>query len=155
MPKFSLKSVYLAQCEIRQNPDFTQQGPVRYNLQISSFYRLVRSEGKSLCVFSEFDLTAGVSPSPLTFKCLFLSGYYRDEVSDWIDLKDHVALAHVFPYLREFVSNMTSRMMFPVLMIPPMDVNQMLSAYNERVSALKNAEESRPTEMEATKRELP
>jgi preprotein translocase subunit SecB len=59
----------------------------------------------------------------------------------WEDFKDHVAIAHLIPYLREFVSNMTARLPLSVLMIPPINTSKMLEEFRDSKIQVKSPPE--------------
>ena len=47
----------------------------------------------------------------------------------WDEFKNSNAIAHIIPYLREFVSNMTNRMPIPILNLPPINTNLLVKNY--------------------------
>jgi len=70
-------------------------------------------------------------PPPFQFTCDFCVTYERDEDANmtWDEFTDVYALTHVIPYIREFVVNMTSRMVVPALSTPPINVFALLREY--------------------------
>ena len=50
----------------------------------------------------------------------------------WKDFSLAMALAHIVPYLREYVSNMTNRLPVPVLLLDPINTSAMVADYEQR-----------------------
>jgi len=72
-----------------------------------------------------------VENPPCRFDCAFIAIYTRPDNAPmkWEEFKDHIAVAHMVPFVREFISNMTNRMPLQVLMIPPMNTSKMLADF--------------------------
>ena len=124
----SIKSIHLVQCNIGDvKPDVDLQ----FSLGITDFSRTIISDEKVLLVRASFNLMDKIENPPCRFDCTFVATYTRgpDSEMKWEEFQDHVAIAHLIPYLREFVSNMTTRLPFSVLMIPPMNTSKMLEEY--------------------------
>ena len=89
----------------------------------------------SMDIEVEFNLLHQVSDPTLEFTCTFSAEYKRsvDCQMQLSDLKDHIAVAHILPFLREFAFNVTGRLRgSPVLMIPPINANLLLSDWKKR-----------------------
>lgn len=129
-PGIALKSVHLVQCNIG---DVKYDVELKFTLAITDFGRIVTADGKILQVKVAFNLMDKVENPPCRFDCTFIATYTRPEDANmrWEDFKDHVAVAHLVPYVREFVSNMTTRLPLLVLMIPPLNTNKMLSDFRK------------------------
>lgn len=124
-PGIALKSVHLVQCNIG---DVKYDAELKFTLGITDFGRIVTDNGKTLQVKVAFNLMDKVENPPCRFDCTFVATYTRPENANmqWEDFKDHIAVAHLVPYVREFVSNMTARLPLLVLMIPPLNTNRMM-----------------------------
>ncbi len=127
-PGISIKSVHLLQCNIG---DVKPEVDLKFSLGITDFSRVIVSDEKVLQVKVSFDLMDKIENPPCRFDCTYLATYTRpaDAEMKWEEFKDHIAVAHLIPYLREFVSNMTTRLPFSVLMIPPMNTSKMLADF--------------------------
>lgn len=79
----------------------------------------------------------GVPNPSLHLTCEYRVQYERlgDSPLPWADFSNAMALAHVIPYLREFISNMTNRLPFPVLIIPPINTYGMIKEYEASLAA--------------------
>ena len=127
-PGIALKSVHLIQCNI---DDVKYDVELKFTLAITDFGRIVTADGNTLQVKVAFNLMDKVETPPCKFDCTFVATYTRPESANmkWEEFKDHVAVAHMIPYVREFVSNMTTRLPLLVLMIPPLNTNKMLTDF--------------------------
>ena len=127
-PGIALKSVHLVQCNIG---DVKYDVELKFALGITGFDRIVTADGKILQVKVAFNLMDKMDSPPCRFDCTFIATYTRpeDAAMQWEEFKDHVAVAHLIPYVREFVSNMTTRLPLSVLMIPPINTTKMLAEF--------------------------
>lgn len=100
-----------------------------YGVTVTDWQRTLTEDGKHLTVVAAFDLAHGVENPPFRFTCSFIARYTRDSEANmsWDEFPDHVALAHIVPYLREFVTNMTARLPVAPLMLPPMNTAVLLA----------------------------
>src|ERR1022692_3070616 len=119
-PGISIESVHLLECSVG---DVNREGDLKFSLGITRFSRTLVSDGKVLAVTVSFDLMMGVEKPPCKFQCTFAATYTRpsEQNMTWEEFQDHVALAHIIPYVREFVSNITARLPLSVLMVPPVN----------------------------------
>lgn len=111
--------------------DWKQPEP-QYGLGLTKWQR--DEDGDHLTVLAEFDLTQDVETPPFRFTCAFIARYSRTADANmlWPEFADPLALAHIIPYLREFVTNMTARLPVPPLMLPPVNAGLLLAAYQAR-----------------------
>lgn len=89
----------------------------------------------SMDIEVEFNLLHQVPNPTLEFICTFSAEYKRSVNCQMqlSDLKDHIAVAHILPFLREFAFNVTGRLReSPALMIPPINANLLLSDWKNR-----------------------
>ena len=119
---------------------------LNYQLRLVKKVRTLSEEKKRLIVLFGFDLMGGVENPPFEFKCAFLAHYSREEDSamTWEEFTDAMALTHVVPFLREFLSNMTNRMPVPALILPPTNVFVLLDEY-AKLQAEKTAPPAMPS----------
>lgn len=132
-PGISIESVHLIDCSVG---DVRRGVDLNFHLGITHLSRSVLSDGKVLSVTVSFDLMSGVENPPCKFVCTFVATYTRaaepeNQNMTWDDFKDHIAVAHLLPYVREFVSNMTTRLPLSVLMIPPVNTHRLVTAYRQ------------------------
>ena len=133
-PGISLKHVMLLKAFIEaHNPKATQQ----YNLQLVGLQRTESEDGKSLFIQASFDLMHMIDTPMFKFTCDFAAYYERrnEESMAWKDFSSPVALAHIMPYLREFVNNITHRLPAPVLVLDPINTRAMIREYQQRPEA--------------------
>jgi hypothetical protein len=107
----------------------------QYGVGITAFSRKEDENKMSMDIEVEFNLLHQVSDPTLEFTCTFSAEYKRsvDCQMQLNDLKDHIAIAHILPFLREFAFNVTGRLRGnPVLMIPPINTNLLLSDWKKR-----------------------
>lgn len=118
---------------------------LNYQLRLASKVRTLSEDKKRLVVLFGFDLMGGVENPPFEFKCSFLAHYSRGEDSAmaWEEFTDAMALTHVVPFLREFLSNMTNRMPVPALILPPTNVFVLLAEFDRRQAEKTSAGQSK------------
>jgi len=104
-----------------------------YNLRLVALERTETPDGKTLALQAVFDLMRGVENPMLLFTCEFVAHYARKDDSGlaWKDFSSALALAHIIPYLREYVNNITNRLPTPVLMLAPLNTYAMIADYEE------------------------
>lgn len=114
------------------------EAPRSFSLHVTSYSRTQLEQDSLLGVTIEFDLMKGIPTPPLKFRCAFGATYSRSKDANmaWEELSDHVIVAHLLPYLREFVSNMTARLSFPAIMLPPFNAHQLIARYQEQARNL-------------------
>lgn len=131
-PGISIALICLTKSNIAVgNPQAAQ----KYNLRLVGFGREISADTNHLDILAAFDLMFGISDPIFKFTCEFLARYQRvgEGGLPWDQFSPAMALAHVVPYLREFVSNTTNRLPVPVLMLPPINTYQMFADYEERL----------------------
>jgi hypothetical protein len=107
----------------------------QYGVGITAFSRKEDESKMSMDIEVEFNLLHQVSNPTLEFICTFSAEYKRSVNCQMqlSDLKDHIAVAHILPFLREFAFNVTGRLReSPALMIPPINANLLLSDWKNR-----------------------
>ena len=122
--------INLLSCEVKAAP---QSPALAYHLAITDFSRKLSGDGKHLFLAVSFDLMHGVKNPPCEFRCTFGAAYSRgpDAEMTWDEFKDHLAIAHLIPYLREFISNLTARLPLALLIIPPINAHNLLEGYRQ------------------------
>lgn len=130
-PGIALQEICLLRCSV-EVVDPTSKP--RYHLSLISLNRAESDDGKNLNLFAGFDVAHGVEKPFLNFTCQFVARYVRpnDACLPWKDFSSAVALAHIIPYLREFVSNITGRLPAPVLMLNPINTHAMVADFEKR-----------------------
>jgi hypothetical protein len=126
----AIESVHLLACTVG---DVKREVDLKFSLGITHFSRALISDGKMLAVTVSFDLMQGIENPPCKFQCTFAVTYTRPSEANmkWDEFKDHVAVAHIVPYVREFVSNITTRLPLSVLMVPPVNTYKLLKEYQQ------------------------
>lgn len=127
-PGISFDRIDLFDCRIG-NVEIKNE--LTYHLRLIKNSRSFSDDKKRMVALFGFDLMGGVENPPFEFKCAFVAHYSRDEDSamSWDEFTDAMALTHVVPFLREFLSNMTNRMPMPTLILPPTNVFVLLGEY--------------------------
>ncbi len=120
---------------LRSHIEFVGMDGLReYNIRLVSLSRVESPDGKALDLFAGFDVMHGVEKPLFKFTCDFLARYTRRDDADmaWKEFSSAMALAHIIPYLREYVSNTTNRLPTPVLMLDPINTYNMIADFEER-----------------------
>jgi hypothetical protein len=132
-----LEDILLVEAKIYRNPLIELPGALSLQHKCDTNYLWSEKnkiiDGKRLCNFQ----VAGVSPkSPdkivMGIKASFCSSYsydhkgtppFEDDFGDWIEYSYRIVpLYDAWPYWREFVQNMSSRMGFPALTVPLLQI---------------------------------
>jgi preprotein translocase subunit SecB len=131
-PGIRINDVNLISCHVGNYNEKTEK--LSYHLGLTYKDRQIADDQNNLIYFLSFDLMKNIKPAPFEFKCDFCITYEREEHANmtWDEFKDIHALTHVIPYIREFIVNMTSRMLVPTLTIPPVNVFALLDEYATR-----------------------
>lgn len=96
---------------------------------------LARTEkGNSLFVEASFDLFGQVEKPACLLVCTFGAVYSRTDESQmtWAGFTDELAVLHLVPFVREFVSSVTLRMPVPALILQPTNVSMLVAEYRAR-----------------------
>ena len=119
---------------------------LKHSLALTDFVRSTSEDGLKLDVAASFDLEAEVEQPPMVFKCTFAVRYRRktESAMQWSEFSDGMALAHIIPYLREYVHNTTMRMPVPPLILGAINTHRMVAAWKERVA--KSSDGPKPSE---------
>jgi preprotein translocase subunit SecB len=138
-PGIEISHISLVECCLR---DLNLANDLRYNLGIEKLQRRILSE-EQLIVQVAFDLMQGVEDAPYSFTCSFVASYTRSENSNmkWEEFKDGLIVAHILPYVREFVSSVSLRLPLAPLVLPPINAFLLVENYEKR-----NAKVSKGTE---------
>ena len=131
---FSIQKLHLLECSFG---NLKQSAELRFNVGITSLERV--EEENTLRIEVGFDLMHDVENPPCTFSCKYRAIYQRDPDSagNWNELKDHVVLAHLVPFLREFICTVTMRTPLTALMIAPINTSRLIEEYkSSRQSAV-------------------
>jgi hypothetical protein len=128
----TVENVSLLECSVGQP---LAEAPKNYNLRLIQFDKILDQEKSKLKYIAGFDLMSGMAVSACSFNCKFSIEYsLDDEPNNWDRLKDHVVIAHVLPFLREFVWNVTVRMPIGGVMINPLNTLLLLEEFKSRSS---------------------
>lgn len=94
-------------------------------------------------IFSEKDqilttmLTAEIfkkeKTPPFTLKAI-IEGIYKGEIKALKEFSKIHAPAHIFPYLRELISNITIRAGIPPLILPPINLHKVMESKNKKIT---------------------
>ena len=131
-----IDSVFLLDCKVG---GIASENEPKYNLALTSFEKDISKEEKTLYITAKFNLFHGIKKPPFKLEATFGVKYTRpeDKGMTFEEFKDQVALAHFIPYLREFISNMTTRMPIKPLFLPPINTFALYEAYQKRLSESK------------------
>ncbi len=127
----SFERVTLLECVVS---DVVPSRKLRYEPQLTKLNRSVSEDGSVLKVLASFDLLGGVEAPACTLRCTFEATYSGEVKENFDSIKDHVAIAHLIPFVREFVWNVTSRLPITALMIPPIQTHRMVDDYKKRTA---------------------
>lgn len=117
-----------------------QGGKPEYSLCLTGLSRIESPDGKNLDLYAGFDMMHGIEKPVFKLTCQFIVRYTRrDDSMAWKDFSSAIALAHIIPYLREYVSNITNRLPAPVLILDPINTHAMIAEYEERQKHIQEA----------------
>ena len=136
-----VENISLASLELEVHPEHSAN--LSFNLAATCQSNF--PEPNRLIQVMEFDLARGVTDPPFTFKFTFVSVFQSEgEGSPTLEEFAKVnAPAYVMPYARELVANITSRIgIIPPLMLPPINVFQLIEAVVKKDSESIPAEPS-------------
>lgn len=133
-PEIKIQQISLVECCLR---DLNLANELQYNLGIESLQRKVLSD-ENLVVQVAFDLMQGVEEAPYSFTCSFVASYTRTEDSNmsWDEFKDGLIVAHILPYVREFVSSVSLRLPVDPLVLPPINALILVENYQKRIASV-------------------
>jgi len=140
-PGIAINQISLMESHISVNMDVLGSedfSKLRHNLQLTEFVRIPIEAEQLLLVYCGFDLMHDIDPAPFTFEAKFVAEYGvmgENPNMQWNEFTDIMATAHVIPFLREFITNMTTRLPYPALIIPPINVAILLGDYHARREA--------------------
>ena len=128
-PGIVIERVDLLDCDVSLG-SAGDEGPM-LSLAIVALERLEKENNMLIQV--GFDFLYGQENPAITFRCTFAAAYKREENSmAWDKFSDGIAVAHLIPYIREFASNITTRMPIPVLILPPVNAFSLVEDYKRR-----------------------
>ena len=131
-PGISFQKLQLLECAAG---GVDRAAELKFGVGITTLTRTISADGGSLQVEVGFDLMQGVETPPCRFTCTYSATYTRPPEANmtWDEFKDHLAVAHILPFLREFICNVTMRMPLTALMIPPINSNRLVEDYRKRL----------------------
>ena len=137
-PGIAIEQIRLLKSDVEMvNPD----GKREYSLCIIGLSRIEPPGGNTLDFHVAFDLMHQIENPVFKFTCEFIARYTRrdDSSMTWENFTSPLAFAHVIPYLREYVSNITNRLPTSVVILKPMNTYAMIADYEQRKAlAVKN-----------------
>lgn len=106
---------------------------ISYCLAIESFERsreTVSEDGAILfSAKASFNLFKDVQEPQMTLVCSYLITYLCKDKDEVGLLHDHVIVAHIIPYLREHVSNLTMKSRFPAFYLETVNTYDLLKKF--------------------------
>jgi len=125
----SIECVHLLECEARL---LDKPEKLDFNMIITRLAR--KEEGNQLFVEVSFDMMGEIEHPACILRCTFGAQYSRNDESQmtWRDFSDGLAVMHMVPFVREFVSSVTLRMPLPALILQPTNVNMLVADYKLR-----------------------
>lgn len=129
--KINVENILMMQCQasfigIREN--------LNYELALTDLKRSMDNEGERLVVIASFNLMHNIQNPCCDLECTFVAIYSKtsETTVSWDDFSDGLAVAHIIPYLREFISNITNRMPVPPLTLKPVNAFTLVDAFHSR-----------------------
>ena len=147
-PGIAIEHIRLLQSHVKM---VDSKGKPEYNLILTALSRHESQDGKILDIQAAFNMMHGIDKPIFNFTCEFFARYTRQDDAGmaWKDFTSAMALAHIIPYLREYVSNITNRMPTPILMLNPINTHAMIAEYEDRIRQAEQAKtEKRPVNPE-------
>ncbi len=134
MSGISIDAIFLL-ASVAQVGDL-EKGQREYDLRLVNLRQEISPDKKQFMLFAGFDVMFGIENPMFKFSCDYLVRYSRPDGDwDWKEFKTSHALAHILPYLREYVSNVTTRMPIPVLILNPVNTETLVSDFHARQAA--------------------
>ncbi len=148
---FILENIFLLASNVRVNNNNGKNSYcpalMSYNADITEIEDSEDEFKYQLSAQMGFDIMLDEGENALfDFKCVFLTiykGNSKESLNEKLNSRPHVILAHVIPYVREFVQNNTTRMPVPTLVMDPINT---LSLFKEYEARKKIEEETSETE---------
>lgn len=140
-PGIAIEHIRLLQSHVKMaNPGVKPE----YSLVLTTLGRLESQDGKNLDIQAAFNVMHSIEKPLFNFTCEFFVRYTRQDDTSmaWKDFSSAMALAHIIPYLREYVSNITNRLPASVLILPPINTNAMIAEYENRKRRAEQAKAS-------------
>lgn len=106
---------------------------IEYNLTLTDLTKKIEEKKAEhfLIVDMHFDLMKGVKKPNLIFQVCYQIIYSAQQEIDFEVIKDHIAIAHIIPHLRELVANLTTRADYKPLILPPLNTLNLYNQYLE------------------------
>ena len=126
-------------------------GERKFNLRLIGLRPSVSEDGKTFDLYAAFDVMHGIEKPLFKLTCEFFARYTRRDNAnmEWKDFTSPMALAHIIPYLREYVTNITNRLPVPVLMLNPVNTHAMIADYEDRKRRTEEAKAAQPQQKPA------
>lgn len=130
-PGIAFKKLHLLECAVG---GVNAEAELRFKVGITELKRSVSEDGSTLQVTIGFDLMQGIENPPCRFTCSYVAIYKRpsDANMTWEEFGDHFAVAHILPFLREFVCNVTMRLPISALMLAPLNSSRLVEDFQQR-----------------------
>lgn len=127
-----IENVLLMRC----SADFIKPAEeLHYTFTLSGMERQEEQPSPNRMVFgASFAVVNDKDDPGLKVECTFCVSYLKEANAkfEWKDLGDHLALAHILPFAREFISSVTNRMPVPPLIIPPFNTYALVEEYKRK-----------------------
>jgi len=125
-PGIAIEKINLLACNAQVRD---ANAELRYAMGLTNLSR--KEEGTHLIVVATFDMMHGIKNPPCNLLCSFLAEYSQDETPNmtWAEFTDVMAVTHMIPYVREFVSSVTLRMPIRELILPPVNAHVLINSY--------------------------
>jgi hypothetical protein len=120
---------------------------LKYGLALVDFTREINADRTKLSAILSFNAFHRIE-NPLveaTFRFRIIYTGDGDLEGVWGNLKDEIILAHCIPYVREFLSSMTTRMPVPPLVITMVNAYGMFRGFKEMQSEDQTRQHVTPT----------
>jgi len=147
MANYSIQSIELENCKVQRNSD--HEPKFQYNVAITNLEKWKSPDEEIMGTKITFDVFKGIEDAnpQMEFELEIAYKWIGSESADWDSLKDHIILAHLIPYAREFISNITARFGTPPLQMAPVNTFQMLEEYRSslKIETGEPAQGSDPT----------
>lgn len=131
-----IRGIRLRECSFSLVPEFDADGrelPVEFRFDIARSY----ADNRHLTVVLGVSLFQGVEEAPFRARVAYEAAFEVEGENDERGLQAYGrynAFATLVPYLRETLSSLTSRAGFLPLLLPPINVQEMVDALDESSS---------------------
>lgn len=131
-PKIDFSEIKLAELTFKLNKNF--EPPPKGGIDIHIIFGAKNSyskDKKTLTTLLSAELFRGIENAPFYLK-VRVKGTFKGEHKNLQRFSKAHASAHLWPFMREIIGNITMRANFPPLLLPPINIAELLSTKKKK-----------------------